>query len=329
MSQLLSHLSQHKTLSYQQAKDTLIKMANKEFSTVEMAAILMSYSMRKISLEEIKGFKDAMLSLCHSVDLSIFNPMDVCGTGADGKDTFNISTLSAFVCAGAGIPIAKHGNYGVSSASGSSTVLQNLEVKFHKDQDLLLEQLDKANICFLHAPLFHPALKEIGPIRKQLGIKTFFNMLGPLTNPAKVKIQLTGLNSLELLRAYQYLFEQNNTIFTVIHALDGYDECSLTSDCKVVTAKSNEIVAPEDFGLSILSPQQIIAGQDAANAAKIFLDVLHNRATLAQSQVVIANSALAIQTYQPNISLLEAVDKAKESLYSKKALNSFQLLQKI
>lgn len=329
MKQTLQHLSQYKTLTSQEAKDIVINMANDKYTDMQMTALLTMFIMRPITLEELKGFREAMLDLSNKVDLSEYNPMDVCGTGGDGKDTFNISTLSSFVIAGAGIPIAKHGNYGVSSISGSSSVMENLGIHFRSSEEELKIQLKEANICFLHAPLFHPAMKRIAPVRKALGIKTFFNMLGPLTNPAQPKIQLVGLFNLELLRMYQYFLQQENTQYSIIHALDGYDECTLTGECKIVNNQGEKITDASYFGMNTISPSSIKGGTTVEESAYIFWQILKGKGTEEQNNVILANSALAIQTYHPDLSLKEAIEKAKESLLGGKAKEKFEILKEL
>jgi anthranilate phosphoribosyltransferase len=248
MKEILEHLYQHKTLSKAEAKTILIDIAAGKYNHYQIASFLTAFIMRNITLDELKGFREALLELCHRVNLSEYKVMDVCGTGGDGKNTFNISTLASFVVAGAGIPVAKHGNYGVSSISGSSNVLETLGVKFKTDEQQLKQQLNEANICFLHAPLFHPAMKFVAPVRKELGVKTFFNMLGPLVNPAQPKVQLVGVFSLELARMYQYLFQEEQMQYTIIHTLDGFDEVSLTGDCKLYSNQSEKIISANYFG---------------------------------------------------------------------------------
>jgi anthranilate phosphoribosyltransferase len=280
--------------------------------------------MRSITVEELSGFRDALLDLCVPFDTEGMSTIDVCGTGGDGKNTFNISTLSAFVLAGAGYKVTKHGNYGVSSISGSSNVLEHFGYQFTNDKSLLIKQLDTNNICFLHAPLFHPALKTVGPIRKQLGIKTFFNMLGPLVNPARPEQQMVGVFSLELARLYQYIFQKTDTKYSIVYGLDGYDEVSLTDDVKVKTAFSETILSPQSFGKQPLTQNQIFGGDTVQEAAHIFLTVLENKGTAAQRDVVVANTALAIQCFKPTTSLLDCVTEAEESLISGQALKKFK-----
>lgn len=327
MKETLNHLIQHKTLTTQQAKDIVINMANDQYSDAQMAALLTTFIMRPITLEELRGFREGMLLLANKVDLSEYNPMDLCGTGGDGKDTFNISTLSSFITAGAGVPVAKHGNYGVSSISGSSSVMETLGIPFKSTESELKEQLAAANLCFLHAPLFHPAMKRIAPVRKALGVKTFFNMLGPLTNPAQPKVQLVGLFNLELLRMYKYFLQEENTQYSIIHALDGYDECSLTKTVKLINNKEEKIIDATYFNTVPVLEEDIKGGRTVEESAYIFWQILKGKGTSAQNEVVLANSALAINTYHPELSILEAKEKAKESLFGGKAKQTFEILK--
>mgnify|MGYP001486576404 CR=1 FL=1 len=216
MKAILNRLINHQKLSKEESRQMIINIADGQYNSSQIASFLTVYMMRSISLDELEGFRSALLELCILIDLDEYDTIDLCGTGGDGKDTFNISTLSSFVTAGAGCKVAKHGNYGVSSGCGSSNVLESLGLVFTNDYDILRKAIDKAGICFLHAPLFHPAMKKVGPVRKELGVKTFFNMLGPLVNPAFPKYQLTGVFNLELARLYGYLFQKSKQEFTIL-----------------------------------------------------------------------------------------------------------------
>lgn len=326
MKNILGHLFEYKVLSKEQAKEILIGISSGQYSNSEIASFLTVYAMRSITVEELEGFRDAMLEMCLKVDLSAYDPIDVCGTGGDGKDTFNISTLSCFVVAGAGQRVAKHGNHGVSSLCGSSTVLEFLGAKFTNDKSTLERQIDEAGVCFLHAPLFHPAMKNVAPVRRELGIKTFFNMLGPMVNPASPGKQLVGVFSLELARLFAYLYQQTDKQFLVVHALDGYDEVSLTGAFKIITAHTEQVLTPSLLGLDTLRASELSGGETVDASAKIFMNVLNGEATSAQKQAVLANSALALHCANPKLSLLDAVETARESLESKKALQSFKKL---
>ncbi len=328
MKEILEHLYQHKTLSKAEARAILIDIASGKYNQYQIASFLTAFIMRNITLDELKGFRAALLELCTQVNLSEYNAMDMCGTGGDGKNTFNISTLSSFVVAGANVPVAKHGNYGVSSVSGSSNVLEALGIRFQMEEGKLKQQLDKANICFLHAPQFHPAMKIVAPVRKELGVKTFFNMLGPIVNPAQPKVQLVGVFSLELARMYQYLFQEEQMQYTIIHALDGFDEVSLTDECKLITDNEEQIIKPNYFGFEMVSLSEIYGGNTIKEAATIFMNILNGEGTKAQNEVVLANAALAIQTHQ-KIEINEALEKAKDSLYGLKAKQSFNALKQL
>ncbi len=324
MKQTLQKLFEQQTLSEKDAYEILIRIGKGEFNEAQIATFLTVYLMRNISVAELKGFKDALLNLCLKIDLSNFNTIDVCGTGGDGKNTFNISTTSAFVIAGAGYKVAKHGNYGVSSICGSSNVLEYLGYKFTNNESILKKQLDDANFCMMHAPLFHPAMKNVAPIRKQLGIKTFFNMLGPLVNPSFPKNQMVGVFNLETARIYNYLLQDSNKNFTILHSLDGYDEISLTGKFKVLSNTGEALYNPEDVGFKTLNEKTIYGGNTVKEAAKIFISILENKSTQEQKNVVIANAAFAIQCMDKTISLDQAKEKAKESIRSGNALNSLK-----
>lgn len=326
MKATLNYLLNHQTLDQQTAYQTLLGIGRGEYNPSQIASFLTVFALRGITVEELTGFRNAMLEMLLPIDFQEFDAMDVCGTGGDGKDTFNVSTLSAFVVAGAGQRVAKQGNHGVSSAVGSSTVLEYLGIKFTNDIDYLRRKMETAYICYLHAPLFHPAMKNVAPIRKELGIKTFFNMLGPMINPSFTKKQLVGVFSLELARLYAYLYQQSNLQYLIVHALDGYDEVSLTGDFKITSAQSEQILSPIHLGLDTLAPAQLSGGDTLADSAKIFLNVLNDEATSAQKQVVLANAGLALYAANPSLSLTDAVAVARESLESKRALACFKKL---
>jgi anthranilate phosphoribosyltransferase len=328
MKEILNHLFEHKTLSKSEATEILKNIALNKYNNSQIAAFMTVYLMRSITVEELEGFRDAMLDLCIGLDLDAYNPIDLCGTGGDGKNTFNISTLASFVVAGAGQAVAKHGNYGVSSACGSSNVLEYFGIKFTSDKDSIQRQLDKANICILHAPLFHPALKNVAPIRRELGVKTFFNMLGPMVNPAFPKNQMVGVFSLELARLYAYLYQQTDKNFSIVHSLDGYDEISLTSDFKVFSRNQDILAQAESLHTEKLHLEQISGGDTIEESAQIFMKVLNNEGTQPQKAVVIANASMALQTAQPHKKLIECIEMATESLESGKALQAFEKLKK-
>ncbi|WP_036155974.1 anthranilate phosphoribosyltransferase [Maribacter forsetii] len=328
MKETLNKLINHEILSKEDAKRILVNIAKGDYNTSQIAAFLTVYMMRSITIEELEGFRDALLDLCLAVDLSAYNPIDLCGTGGDGKDTFNISTLSSFVTAGAGIKVTKHGNYGVSSKCGSSNVMEFLGIKFSNDAGFLEKCIDKAGICVLHAPLFHPAMKNVAPIRKDLAVKTFFNMLGPMVNPAFPKNQMVGVFNLELARMYGYLYQKTDKNFTVLHALDGYDEISLTGSTKTISNTTEAMLKPSDFGVAEIKQSDIVGGDGIESSAQIFMNVLQGKGTEAQNNVVCANAGIAIATVE-NLTPLEGFEKAKESLLSGNGLAALKKIQEL
>lgn len=325
MKNLLNRLINHESISSEEAKQVLVNISNGMYNQSQIASFLTVFMMRSITLEELRGFRDALLELCIAIDLKDFNTIDLCGTGGDGKDTFNISTLSSFVSAGAGIKVSKHGNYGVSSACGSSNVMEYLGIKFSNDEDFLKRCIDQAGICVLHAPLFHPAMKNVAPIRRELGVKTFFNMLGPMVNPSFPKNQMVGVFNLELLRLYSYLYQNTDKNYSIVHALDGYDEISLTGNTKVISNNSETMFSPEDLGISAITQESIFGGNTIEDAAKIFINIIQGKGTEPQNNVVCANAGLAIATTK-QISHKEGFEQAKESLLSGKAKTSLDKL---
>ena len=328
MKAILNRLIKHQSLTKEEARQMIINIAGDKYNTSQIASFLTVYMMRSITLEELDGFRLALLELCNSINVNEFNTVDLCGTGGDNKDTFNISTISSFIVAGAGIKVTKHGNYGVSSSCGSSNVLEALGIKFSNKEDHLKRCLDKAGICILHAPLFHPAMKNVAPIRRELGVKTFFNMLGPLVNPSFPKNQITGVFNLELARLYNYLLQKTDINFTILYDLNGYDEISLTGNTKAFSKKSERLIKSEDFGLNRVNETDISGGKSIESSAKIFMDVIQNKGTKAQHDVVCANAGTAISTTL-NLSIREGFEKAMESLKSGDAFKAFKKLKKI
>jgi anthranilate phosphoribosyltransferase len=326
MRKILNYLFDHRTLNRQEAEELLINIASNRYSESEIAAFITVYLMRSITVEELSGFRDAMLNLCIRIDLSDFDTIDVCGTGGDGKDTFNISTLTTFVLAGTGIKVAKHGNYAVTSACGSSNILEHFGYKFSVDKDKLRREIDKAGVCFLHAPLFNPAMKTVVPIRRALKVKTFFNMLGPMVNPSFPHKQMIGVYSLELARLYNYLYQMSDIQYTIIHSLDGYDEVSLTDGFKYIFNGVEQIITPETLHYEMTNPSDLRGGQTVNEAAEIFKAILEGRGTNAQNNVVIVNAQLAIKCYHPLKSLEECRIMAEDSLFGEKALRSLKIL---
>lgn len=325
MKEILNELIEHRSLSKETAKQVLVDLASGKFNASQTSAFMTVYMMRSITIDELQGFRDAMLELCIPVKLEL-PVMDVCGTGGDSKNTFNISTLSSFVVAAAGQPVAKHGNYGVSSVSGSSNVLEYFGYKFTNDIDELKRSIDRANICFMHAPLFHPAMKNVAPIRKELGVKTFFNMLGPMVNPAFPKRQLVGVFSLELARQYGYLYQQTDKDFVIIHSLDGYDEVSLTGVFKYFYNGGEVLAEPQDLNLPHLRSDELTGGDTVEASAKIFMTILEGNGTEAQNSAVIANAGMALFCGHQKEGLASALAKARQALESRAALGCFKKL---
>lgn len=325
MKEILKRLINHETISTEEAKQVIVNISNDMYNPSQIACFLSVYMMRSITIEELTGFRNALLELCLPINLSDFNAVDIVGTGGDGKNTFNISTLSSFITAGAGVHVSKHGNYGVSSTSGSSNVMENLGVKFSNNEDFLKRCLDQAGICILHAPLFHPAMKNVAPIRRELGVKTFFNMLGPLVNPSFPKNHVLGVFNLEVLRLYSFLHQNSGHNYNIVYALDGYDEISLTGKAKIVSNHSEKLFSPENLGLKTIKQEAIFGGNTVEDAAKIFVDIINGKGTDAQNNVVCANAGLAISTVK-EVSHQEGFEIAKDSLFSGKAKGSLDKL---
>ena len=325
MKKILNRLTQYETLTEKESRGIIIDISEGKLNTSEISSFLTIFMIRNITIEELNGFRKALIELSLKINLNEFDPIDLCGTGGDEKDTFNISTLASFVTAGSGVKVAKHGNYGVSSSCGSSNVLEYLDLKFNNDSDKIRKAVDKANICFLHAPLFHPAMKNVAPVRKELGLKTFFNMLGPMVNPSMPKKQVVGVYNLELARIYNYLYQTTDINYNIIHSIDGYDEISLTKGTKVYSRKSEFILDSEDFNLKDIDSENIRGGKDIESSSKIFMNVLNGEASNDQENVVCANASLAI-AISKDISIIEAFYKAKESIKTKNALKCFNKL---
>ena len=327
MKKILEKLFDHNYLEYEESKKVLKEISSKKYNYSQVASFLTVFKMRNPSVQEIEGFRDALLDLCVKIDLSSdFETIDLCGTGGDGKNTFNISTISSFVVAGAGYKVTKHGNYGVSSSCGSSDVLQQLGIKLSNDDGYLKKCLDKGNFCYLHAPLFHPAMKNVAGVRKELEFKTFFNILCPLVNPLQPKNQLCGVYNLEISRLYGYVFENSKKNYSILYSLDGYDEISLTSDFMKISRNDSTINSPDYFGFNKINPDEIKGGESIKDSASIFTKILENKATKSQTDVVLANSAFAIQTIT-NKTIDECLSIARQSIDSGSALNCLKRIQ--
>lgn len=326
MKKILQHLFEHKTLSQQQAKEVMLNMGRGVYNETETTAFITVFLMRSITIDELQGFRDGLLELAVPVNMNGYDVIDIVGTGGDGKNTFNISTLACFIVAGAGKKVAKHGNYGATSVSGASNVMEYLGYKFKNNNDPLKREIEETNFCFLHAPLFHPALKAVAQIRKNIGFRTFFNMLGPMVNPANPQFQLIGVYNLEMARIYNYLLQQAGKPFTIIYSLDGYDEISLTNDTKVITQKGEKVVSAEELGKRTVSASDIHGGNSIEEAAKIFLKIIKGEGSWAQNAVVLANAAMALQCTGRYKNYDDAYNDAVESLEGGKA---YQQLQKL
>lgn len=326
MKKILQHLFEYKTLSRTEARKILLDISSGTYNDTEITAFITVFLMRIVTIQELQGFTDALMEICVKVNLNGYKTIDIVGTGGDGKNTFNISTLSCFIVAGAGFKVAKHGNYGASAISGASNVMEHLGYKFKADNDALLKEVDEANICFLHAPVFHPALKTVAPIRRNLGLRTFFNMLGPLVNPSQPDFQLIGVYSLEMARIYNYVLQNDKKIFTLIHSLDGYDEISLTADTKIISDDGEFIKTPQELGKRSVQPEALSGGASTADAGAIFIKILKGDGSWAQNSVVLANAASALYCTKNFSSYEDAYQQAVESLESGKAYNSFKKL---
>lgn len=326
MKQILESLFAGHRLTSTEAEEILIKIGHDHFSDIEISSFITVFLMRPITAEELKGFRNALLKMAVQVDLSGYNTIDVCGTGGDEKNTFNISTLTAFILAGTGIKVAKHGNYGVSSSCGSSNLLEYYGYKFSNKEAKLKAEIEKTGITFLHAPLFHPAMRFVAPVRRTLKLKTFFNKLGPVVNPSNPPNQLIGVYDFDVFSLYKELFSGSALNYTVLYALDGYDEISLTGDVAYVSNHDEGKLRAADFGFPVLKEEDLYGGKTVEEAAVIFLNLLEGKGTSAQNNVVLANSAMGIKTIFPEKKLEECLLMAKDSLSSGKALKTFKYL---
>ena len=329
MKAILNKLYKHERLSKSEATQVLKDIASEQYNAAHLASFMTVFMMRPITADELSGFRNALKELSIKVDLSDYNTIDIVGTGGDGKNTFNISTLTSFIVAGTGQKVAKHGNYSVSSQSGSSDMLESFGYNFTNKESVLREHLEKANICFLHAPKFHPAMKAVGPTRKALALKTFFNMLGPLVNPSSPKNHMLGTFNLEIARLYNYILQEENVNYGIVHALDGYDEISLTSGFKFFTKKGEQIINPEDLGQKRIQQSEIFGGNSIADAAKIFKSILEGHGTEAQNNVVLTNAAFALKIVDETKSFETAFSESKDSLFGLKAKRTLEKLLSI
>ena len=325
MKNLLKDLYNHKIMSKEESKAALISLTDGSANSSQISSFLTVFLLRDITSEELDGFREAMIELSIDVDIDGDELIDLCGTGGDGKDTFNISTISSFVVAGSGIKVAKHGNYGVSSSCGSSNIISHLGHEFSNDISSLKYSLDKSNICFLHAPLFHPSLKNISPVRIELGVKTFFNMLGPMVNPIQPKSQLVGVFNSNIFRLYSHIYSKTNKSYCIVHSIDGYDEVSLTGSFKLFSNNQDLMLEPKDLGFNVIDSVKLSGGKNIKESSKIFLDILKNKGTSEQVDAVLANSGLAIYCAKKLNSIKDGIEIARESLESGKAFNCLKL----
>lgn len=326
MKETLNYLFGQNTLTEEESRKILTRVAQGEFSDAEIASFLTVFRMRKITPDELAGFRLAMLDLCVPLNLDGINAIDVCGTGGDEKNTFNVSTLTSFVLAGAGYKVVKHGNYGVSSSCGSSNILEHFGYKFSNETDKIKKEVETANICYLHAPLFHPAMKNVGPVRKSLKVKTVFNLLGPMVNPSRPKNQIVGVYNTEVQELYHQVFKKLDVSYFILYSLDGYDEISLTGDFRAISANEDKVYSPESIGLEKVMPKELFGGENVDEATEIFKSVLEGRGTKAQTNVVLANAGFAIRTIESSKSIEDCIEIAKESLESRKALEALNKL---
>lgn len=324
MKQILNKLFEHQSLTRSEATEVMTNIAAGKYNEAQISAFVSVFIMRSIELNEIIGFRDALLDMAIEADLSEFDPIDIVGTGGDGKNTFNISTASCFAVAGAGYKVAKHGNYGATSVSGASNVLEHYGAKFTTDMDVVKKAIDQSGFAYLHAPLCNPAMKNVAGVRKNLGVRTFFNVLGPLISPVRPNYQCLGVYDLKMMRLYNYIYQSLGINYTIVHSLDGYDEISLTSTCKVSNNKGENVYSPEDLGFRQIAQKELWGGETVADASKIFLNVLNNKATDAQRNAVVINSAFTIQTICPEKTIDECKSEALQSLEIGKAKKAFE-----
>lgn len=324
MKKYLLKLINGETLTREDTHEILLNITKEQYPESQIAALLMAIQTRGVTVDELLGFRDGLLETGKYIDLSDYNTLDIVGTGGDGKNTFNISTCSAFVIAGAGYKVTKHGNGGSTSVSGASNVLLGHGVKFTDDTDVLKRSLDEAGICYFHAPLFAYGMKFVGPTRKALQVPTCFNLLGPLVNPCHPKNSFHGTANQAQLRLYTAIHQRIGDNYGVVTSYDGYDEISLTSGFKLVTNNFEKVFTPKDLGLNYVNPEDIYGGETAGEAMKIFDSVLQGTSTQAQKNVILANAACGINVMDRNMSIEESIDLARESLESGRALTAFK-----
>jgi anthranilate phosphoribosyltransferase len=324
MKKYLSQLIEGASLTREDTRTIMLGITEQKYNDYQIAALLMALQTRGVTVDEMLGFRDGLLETGKKVNLDDYNTLDIVGTGGDGKNSFNISTCSAFVIAGAGYKVSKHGNGGSTSISGASNVLAGHGVKFTDNIDTLRRSLDEANICYLHAPLFAYGMKFVGPIRKALGVPTCFNLIGPLVNPCNPKNSLHGTANQSQQRLYTNIHQKIGDNYGVVTSYDGYDEISLTSGFKINTKYYEKVYTPIDMGLKYVKPSDIYGGNTAEEAMQIFDNVLQNKCTEAQRNVILANAACGISLMEEGLTISETISKARESLESGKALECFR-----
>lgn len=330
MKEVLNKMLNHEELSRTETRDIIVGITKDEFPTEQITALLTGLQMRGVTVDELLGFRDGILATGVKAILDCDKYIDVVGTGGDRKNTFNISTTSCFVIAGAGYKVAKHGNYAATSVSGASNVIHHHGVKFTADIDKLNRSINEAGIVYLHAQLFASAMKFVGPIRKALQFPTVFNLLGPLVNPSQPKAQLLGVANLDQMRLYRQVYQKLGIDYGIVNSIDGYDEISLTGDFKVATNNYERVFSPADLGFVPAAPEELVGGANEDEAAEIFDAVLENRALPAQKNVVLANAAFGIQVMEKGQkSIEECVEIARESIDSGKALATFRKFAEI
>ncbi|MCO4813218.1 MAG: anthranilate phosphoribosyltransferase [Flavobacteriales bacterium] len=323
MKQLLNKIIAQESFSFEESKDLIYSIENETVNQETLAGILIGFQIKGLDVQEVSGFRKALLELCTPIEIESENAIDLCGTGGDGKNTFNISTTSSLILAAMGRKVIKHGNYGVSSVSGSSNVLEAIGFSFQKESGELQRSLDDKNICFLHAPLFHPTLKKAAGARGNLGVRTLFNCLGPLVNPAQPKYQLTGTYSLELAKTYQHILKNERNDYRIVFGMDGYDEITLTDSTRVLGKYNDQIVNSSSFDSRVLEPIDINGGSTVDEAAKILMNILKGQGTYAQSTSVSANVAMGLQLYSPNENLLDLFNESQRFIASGQAAKHF------
>ena len=324
MKEILNRLFHHEELTSDEARTLLLDISTGRHADAQIAALLAAFQMRGVTVNELVGFRQALMETRVPVDFAPYRPIDIVGTGGDGKNTFNISTCACFVVAGAGYKVAKHGNYGATSVSGASNVIEEHGVRFTADADRLRRSMDECNLAYLHAQLFSPAMKSVGAVRRALSVRTLFNLLGPLVNPCQPAYQLLGVADLAQMRLYTQVFYRLGIDFAVVNSLDCYDEISLTDEFKVMTRRYERIYRPQDLGFEAARPQELSGGSSKADATRIFDEVLTGRATRAQRQCVIVNAAFAIQVMESEKDIETCIALASESLDGGRALQMFR-----